>query len=188
LAVSLPRPRRCRGSRPLVDDRDVRLQGGAAMFFRAAARKLRGHGLVLLAVQGLEDRPPFLDFGFMPCTERVGCLLFAWKRLNAVFRKSRPHHGIGQRIDNGGGEPGDHVLRRSLGRPEPAPTDIVEPRYPGLVDRWNVGCRGEARLVGDGKGLDDPRANVRSAQTLDPRLWEDEPLSQFTALRQTRQL
>jgi len=59
---------------------------------------------LLLAVQGLEDRPPFLDFGFMPCGKRFGCLLFAWKRLGAVFRKSRPHHGIGQRIDNGGGE------------------------------------------------------------------------------------
>jgi hypothetical protein len=63
---------------------------------------------------------------------------------------------IGQPIDDGAGEPSDHFVGRSLGGPEPAPTDIVKAQYAGLLDRRNLGLCRKASFVGDGEGLDDP--------------------------------
>jgi hypothetical protein len=76
---------------PLVYDRDAPLQssGAACSLGPLLVNRWAWAGLLLLAVQSLEDRPPFFDFGFMPCSKCVGCLLFAWERLNAVFRKRR---------------------------------------------------------------------------------------------------
>src|SRR5262249_49181307 len=103
--------------------------------------------------------PPLVD-----CTRSYSCLLFARKALNAIFRKSRSHHRIGQRIDDGAGEPSDHFVGRSLGRPEPAATVIIKARYAGLTDRPKLGrCSGKASFVGDGEGLDGPRANMRQS-------------------------
>jgi len=58
------------------------------MFFWGRCSLTAYAGLSPACVQGLEDRPPFLDFGPMPCGKRFGCLLFAGKG-SAPYSASR---------------------------------------------------------------------------------------------------
>jgi hypothetical protein len=71
--------------------------------------------------QFLDDRPPFLDIGLLPCVETFGGLLRARKDLKPKFRKSRLYRRISQSFHSHGIELGDDVPRGVFGREKPVP-------------------------------------------------------------------
>jgi hypothetical protein len=70
---------------------------------RVASVMAIAHGIGSLRPDAgrLHDWPPFLCVGLLHCGERFRGLLFSRKNLAPELRKSRPHHRIGQRLDDG---------------------------------------------------------------------------------------
>ena len=50
----------------------------------------------------LDDRPPFLDFGFLKSAERLGRLLVRRENLLPEVSQPRPHRRDGQNVDGRG--------------------------------------------------------------------------------------
>ena len=72
----------------------------------------------------LDDRPPFVDFGFLERGEAFRRLLRAGCYVEPQFGKALLDRRIGQRLDGRGVQFGDDVLRRAFGAKKPNQPDI----------------------------------------------------------------
>jgi hypothetical protein len=87
----------------------------------------------------LDDRPPFLDFGFLEGAEGFGCLLSAWDDFLPEWGKPLMDGPIRQSFNHSGIQLKDHPSGRRLRHPKPMPQGSVETRYPTFVGGGNVG-------------------------------------------------
>src|SRR5215211_6042518 len=64
-----------------------------------AIKRLRPRALSLaLDVRGLDDRPPFLNFGALVRAKSRGCLLRARRQLEAKIGETRSYRRVGQSL------------------------------------------------------------------------------------------
>src|SRR5438270_71712 len=83
-----------------------------------------------LDVGGLEDRPPFLNFGLVECAERLRRLLVRWENFLTQVSEPRAHRWVGKGLNGHGIELGNNVLGGARGRPKPEPGRHIRPGIP----------------------------------------------------------
>src|SRR5262249_23101073 len=113
-----------------------------------------------LDVRRLEDRPPFLDLGFLLGGERFGRLLLARWNVLALIGESLPHGCVGQSSLHSQIESCDGLRGRSLRHPEPVPKRGVKPRHPRFIDGGDVRRRGPSPSGHHRVGLEVAVAHV----------------------------
>jgi hypothetical protein len=123
----------------------------------------------------LDDRPPFLDFGFLKSTERLRRLLVGRENLLPEVSQPRPHRRDGQSVDGRGIEFGDDVLRRAFGptlTPEASRAFCGDPiglDGAGPHLRQGGGWIGESKIDLTGHQVLDSRGGAAIRHQLKPR-------------------
>src|SRR5439155_14665353 len=92
-----------------------------------------------LGLDGLDDGPPLLDFGFVECAEGFGRLLVLREYLLAEVSEPTLHARISQSTRNSSIELSNDVLRRARRCPQPEPRRKVQPGQTRLVQRRDIG-------------------------------------------------
>src|SRR5271155_213335 len=114
-----------------------------------------------LDVGGLDNRPPFLGFGFLERSKRLRSLFLPRGDLLAKLVQPLLYIRIRQCRDGGGIDLGDDVLRRVPRRPHAEPDGRIVSRQAGLVRCRHIRQTGKTRLGRNGDRPDGAGLNLR---------------------------
>src|SRR5215471_19902000 len=108
-----------------------------------------------------DERPPFVDLGFVKNAKSLRRLLFARGNFRSEIGDLSSDGRISKRVSDSGIKLGNDRLWRALGGPEPISKCHIEPWHTQFVGRGNLGRRRPAALAEDRIGLELTAAHIR---------------------------
>src|SRR5262245_60628200 len=118
-------------------------------------------GSLSLDARRLDDRPPFLNFGFLERGQKIRRHLVRWGNGEALLGKLLLQGSLAERLHDCSIQPGDDVLGRALRRPERPPIRWREASDSLFLHGRDFGRLCEACFRQHGQCLDCSGAHLR---------------------------